>query len=381
MNRRARLLSAVTLLMMLLITGCSQEAEVVSEEKVAEVLVKDSNPLVAQQVTKVGYGEVIKRDLYNGVVTPYVEELYFNSEGTFLEYTVAIGETVKKGQVLARTDTSKIEKQVAELEEQIAKLTDNYTYQMTTLKNKEETIEKEMKINYWYLEITDYLSPDYTQLCMTLGRQDSSLKTNQLEQNQLTERYELELPYLTGKLEEQKAKLNKNVIKAPFSGVIVQLRSIAGGENVNTQQPYVAIGDTNRYQVVSDYVSSSIIDKAEGVYAFINGKQYELTYVPMDKERYSKVMSGSGKAYSTYEIEPDETFDFGQMVKLSVVRESRPNVLRVANIAVLQEGNNRYCYVKDGTERKKVPIEIGLNDGMYYEVISGLKEGDEVFVE
>ena len=93
------------------------------------------------------------------------------------------------------------------------------------------------------------------------------------------------------------------------------------------------------------------------------------------------MMSGSGKAYSTYEIEPDETFDFGQMVKLSVVRESRPNVLRVANIAVLQEGNNRYCYVKDGTERKKVPIEIGLNDGMYYEVISGLKEGDEVFVE
>ena len=148
MNRRARLLSAVTLLMMLLITGCIQEAEVVSEEKVAEVLVKDSNPLVAQQVTKVGYGEVIKRDLYNGVVTPYVEELYFNSEGTFLEYTVAIGETVKKGQVLARTDTSKIEKQVAELEEQIAKLTDNYTYQMTTLKNKELLVSGNNRLSF-----------------------------------------------------------------------------------------------------------------------------------------------------------------------------------------------------------------------------------------
>lgn len=381
MNRKAKLLSVVIVLMLLLMTGCSQETGVVSDEKVAEVLVKDSNPLVAQQLTKVGYGDVIKRDLYNGVVTPYVEELYFSGDGTFLEYTVSVGETVKKGQVLARTDTSEIEEQVAALEEQIAKLTSNYTYQMTTLKNKEETIEKEMKINYWYLEITDYLSPDYTQLCMTLGRQDRSLKTNQLEQKQLTERYELELPYLTGKLEEQKTRLNKNVIRAPFSGVIVQLRTIAGGEYVNTQQPYVAIGDTNRYQVVSDYVSSSIIDKAEGVYAFINGKNYELTYVPLDKERYSKVMAGAGKAYSTYEIEPDQTFDFGQAVKLSVVRESKTNVLRVANIAVLQEGTNRYCYVKDGAERKKVAIEIGLNDGMYYEVISGLKEGDEVFVE
>lgn len=380
-KRKYRAMPVAMMLLALTLTGCNAQTGEEPVAVVAQVAVNNSNPMVEAQVTKVTYGNVVKKDLYDGVVTPYVEELYFKGDGTFLDYRVAVGETVEKGQVLARTDTTAMKEQIEKLEERIATLTENYQYQLQTLKNSEELIVAEMDINYLYLSMKEYLSPDYTRLCKQLGQQDRSLKTNQLEQKQLTERYELELPYLQKQLDALKKGLNKNVIKAPFDGVVAELRSVAGGDRVNENTPFVAIADTERYLVVSEYVGSSIIDKAHGVYAFINGTQYEAEYIPMDKELYSKVMAGEGTAYSTYEIQPDGSFEFGQTVKLSIVRDFRENVLRIPHMVVVNEGTQRYCYVKRGDEREKVYIETGITDGLYYEVRSGLAEGDEVFLE
>ncbi len=380
-KRKYRVMPVAMVLLSLALSGCDTQTQEEPVAVVAQVAVNNSNPMVETQVTKVAYGDVVKKDLYDGVVTPYVEELYFKGDGTFQDYRVAVGETVEKGQVLARTDTTAMKEQIESLEERIAGLTEDYNYQLQTLKNSEALIVAEMDINYLYLSMKEYLSPDYTRLCKQLGQQDRSLKTNQLEQKQLTERYELELPYLQNQLNALKKELNQNIIKAPFDGVVVELRSVAGGERVNENSPYVAIADTSRYLVVSDYVGSSIIEKSHGVYAFINGTQYEAEYLPMDKELYSKVVAGEGTAYSTYEIQPDGTFEFGQAVKLSIVRESRENVLRIPNMVVMSEGNQRYCYVKKGENREKVYIETGLNNGLYYEVRSGLEEGDEVFIE
>ena len=92
-------------------------------------------------------------------------------------------------------------------------------------------------------------------------------------------------------------------------------------------------------------------------------------------------MAGEGTAYSTYEIQPDGSFEFGQAVKLSIVRDFRENVLRIPHMAVVNEGTQRYCYVKRGDDREKVYIETGITDGLYYEVRNGLAEGDEVFLE
>ncbi|MBQ7774711.1 MAG: efflux RND transporter periplasmic adaptor subunit [Lachnospiraceae bacterium] len=381
LKKKYRVLSVAAVLLILGCCGCGKEAEADKQVVVEQVAVNDSNPLVAEQVAKITYGNVTKRDLYDGVVSPYVEELYFINDGIFLEYTVNLGESVEEGQVLAKTDTTNIKERVEALEEQIANLTNQYNYQLASLKNREEILKVEMEINYIFLEDETYPSDRYTSLCLELGRQERSLKTNQLEQKHLTERYELQLPYLTKQLEELKKQLSANVIKAPFDGVVVQLQSVAGGSGVSTEIPYVAVADTTRYLVVSNYVGSNIIEKAQGVYAFINGKDYEAVYLPLDKEIYSKVMASDGEAYSSYEIQPDGSFSFGQAAKVSVVKEVKENVLVVPFVAIHQESNQRFCYVKRGTDREKVFIETGLFDGLYYEVKGGLAEGDEVYIE
>ncbi len=370
-------------LLALMISGCSAEKGTKQEIQgtVKQVIVNNSNPLVTRQSVKVEQGDVIQRDLYDGVVTPYVEELYFPEDGTFLEYCVALGDLVEEGDIIARTDTTVLQEQVESLQEQIGSLTSQYEYQLQTLKNRESILQDEMDINYYYLSLQSKNSAEFSRLCKELGRQDWNLKSNQLEQKQLIETYELKLPYLQEQLKEKSKQLESNVIKAPFSGSIVQLRQVAGGDRVNAVTPYAAIANTSRYLVVGDYISVGAMNKVEDVYIFINGKNYDAEYLPMDKELYSKISASGGTAYSSYEIECDGSFDFGQSAKIVVVKESARDVLVVPMFAVQQEATKRYCYVNKAGQREMVYIKTGLNDGMYYEIEDGLSKGEEVYIE
>ena len=68
----------------------------------------------------------------------------------------------------------------------------------------------------------------------------------------------------------------------------------------------------------------------------------------------------------------------GQNVTVVVTAESKENVLLLPVSAVagrVKQGN--VTLISDG-EQKEVQVELGVSDGAYIEIISGLSEGDEV---
>ena len=68
----------------------------------------------------------------------------------------------------------------------------------------------------------------------------------------------------------------------------------------------------------------------------------------------------------------------GQNVTVVVTAESKENVLLLPVSAVagrVKQGN--VTIISDG-EQKEVQVELGVSDGAYIEIISGLSEGDEV---
>lgn len=377
---RCGLLSCSILLLTVGLTACSEQ-EPMQEVVVPQIEVSSGNPLVEEQFSKVVYNDVVKQDLYTGSITPYVEELSFEEDGIFLEYCVTLGEEVTTGQVLAKTDTEALENTVEQLQETIEALTNNYEYKVASIQNSLAILEEEIAIHYEALEDMEYMVPGYTATCQALGRQDKSKKAYELELKQLTEVYELQLPYYQKKLQETQKLLNSNVIKAPFDGVVVELRSTAGGDRVSSDQPYIAVADTSRYIALAPYVGSYVIDKAECVYVFINGEEYEAEYIPLDSKIYNAKIAKNEVPYSSYEILEPEGLEYGQTAVVVVQKESRENVLTVPFIGVKQEASSYYCYVKRGDSKEKVYIEVGLFDGMNYEVLDGLMEGEEVVIE
>lgn len=171
------------------------------------------------------------------------------------------------------------------------------------------------------------------------------------------------------------------MIKAPYDGAVVELRSAVSGNRVSKETPMLVLADTTRYLAVGDYVTRRDAEKAERIYVFMNGEEYEAQYMPMDPKVYSALMAKELTPYSSFELHPEEPLEFGHMVRIVVQQESRRQVLIVPGVAVQQEGAMRYCYRKGPQGREKVYLETGLYDGMNYEILSGLQEGDEVYID
>lgn len=77
----------------------------------------------------------------------------------------------------------------------------------------------------------------------------------------------------------------------------------------------------------------------------------------------------------------------GLQADLSFTSETKKNVLLVKNDALVSEGRKCFVYVPNPEEKsgrlgeRKVEVEIGMTDGTNTELISGLKEGEQVFVK
>lgn len=362
----------------LTICGCGGETPDAQEEEVKSVSI---NPLQQVQTVQVGLGDVKRRDIYDGIISPYVEELCFPENGIFLEYRVSLGDTVRRGDTLAVTDVSAYREQAESLQEQIDDLTRRYVYEIATRDNSLKICELELEETYKLIDLTEYMKDNYTQLCINAGNLVSRMDRLELEKKHLTESYELELPYLQEQLVDCQKKMRGNVIKAPFDGTVAELQPAVSGNRVSKETPMVVLADTTRYLAVGDYVTRRAAEKAERIYVFMNGEEYDAEYIPMDQKVYSALMAKQLTPYSSFELHPTEPLEYGHMVRIVVQQESRWQVLVVPGLAVQQEGARKYCYRKGPKGREKVYLETGLYDGLNYEVLSGLQEGDEVYID
>lgn len=368
----------LTAALTLCVCGCGEPR---AEREEAEVKTVTINPLQQQQTVTVSLKDVKKREIYEGILSPYVEELAFPQDGIFLEYRVKLGDTVSRGDTLAVTDISDYDKQAENLQKQIEELTRRYLYEMATRDNRLRIYELELEETYRLIDLTEYMQDNYTQLCIQAGNLVSSMDRLELEKKHLTESYELELPYLQEQLGDCRKKLRSNVIKAPFDGTVVELQPLVGGDRVDRDTPMIALADTTRYLAVGTYVTSWSAERAERIYVFISGEEYEAEYIPMDRKVYSALIAKKLTPYSSFEIHPEEPLEFGHAVRIVVQQESRQQVPVVPGLAVQLDGTRKYCYRKSAEGREKVYLETGLYDGLNYEVLSGLQEGDEVYID
>lgn len=77
---------------------------------------------------------------------------------------------------------------------------------------------------------------------------------------------------------------------------------------------------------------------------------------------------------------PEKNLRIGMKGEATFILESKNNILRVPIEAVFDEEEKSIVYVNDNGEAKKVEITLGLENNEYYEIKSGLKEGNEVIV-
>ena len=75
---------------------------------------------------------------------------------------------------------------------------------------------------------------------------------------------------------------------------------------------------------------------------------------------------------------PTQSIIVGLDVDISIDLDSKDNVLLVPTEAIKSNKDGSYVYIYDPDTKRITasPVEVGLSDNQYYEVISGCSEGD-----
>ena len=197
--------------------------------------------------------------------------------------------------------------------------------------------------------------------------------------------------------------LEKSVIRAPIDGVIVA-RNVDVGQTVaaSFQAPvlFLIANDLTRMQVLADVDEADVGQLREG-----NPVTFTVDAYPSDnfEGKISQVRLSPQTVQNvvTYTAvidvaNPDQKLKPGMTASITAVAEQRENVLTIPNAALRfrpesdqpAAGPNTRSrqggpgvYRVNGNRLERVPVRLGLTNGVVTEVISGdLREGDQVAV-
>lgn len=385
-------------------SGCGQESEQGRTEYV-ELL----DPVgVAAGYETAARRNLYDADVYSALVCPYVEEYTLGSGFAFADYDAYPGETVRRGDALLHGDTENIDKQIEALEKSIADEEKSY---LEFVKETEESLmqpradrqncqnvldslEHTMPEQYILQETEngteeEILNPEYERweqeytlferelrnAAQTVIEKEESLR-------QRKELYELDHGYNLKRLAYLREDKGELTLTAGMQGQVAAVRYLSQGDWVDGKVPLMAVGDTERPVLRCEFINKTVINKAQDVYAIIGGKRYETEYQPIESEEYQRLAEENDKVYSTFRFAVDgEEVAMGEYAVIVVLHESRENVVTVPKSAIVKEEGASFVYVLEGDRSVYTPVQTGMSDGVYTEILSGVQEGDRVRAE
>jgi len=179
-------------------------------------------------------------------------------------------------------------------------------------------------------------------------------------------------------------ELAKATIIAPFDGIIADVY-IDEGQQLSAMtysSPAIYLVDPSNVEMSGEIDEIDISKVKLGQEAIIT-----LIALP-DKKVKGKVtfISPTGKVWEdevSYKItitlqNPDEELKDGMSASAEIITNRRDNVLLIPNRAIQGSLEKPWVEVVTDDETEKRQVTLGLSDGIYTEVLSGLKEGEEV---
>lgn len=380
--------------------GCGGGAE----ETAGEAGVALVEPVIeAVSGEKAAYRNIYNYKTYSAFVYPTVTEYSFSKTTQIEEYKAFWGELVEENTVLMVGSTEDIDKQIEDMEEKIASMDENI---IKTQQKLDESLAPDLEEEKRLIQVLNEF--DQRKPAETIVDESGATVTNpeyskwqserrvfegkyrilahnidmrQESFRQSKELYDLERAYLVAQLGDMKAERKNNTVTTKVAGEIVAI-NMRDSAYRDAEEPVIAIGDMEQKVLMTDYISKADMSKAVDVYALMDGKRYEVEYVPMSNEEYTKITADGSKAYTTFKFADDiNGIEVGDFAVITLFTDKKENVLSVPKSALRKDENGYFVYVMKGGDSVYTSVKIGVSDGAYTEILSGIAEGDIVMVD
>jgi HlyD family secretion protein len=309
-----------------------------------------------------------------GEITP-AEQVSVRPEvsGRIDKLPVDIGDKVKKGDVLFTLDDTDLqtEKSQRQIEIEGAKLLVTTAQlameknDMTFMRNKDLFAQK----------LVSKETFDNNRIEVETSKNGLAISQNNLARSQSA-------------LQVVEDKLTKTKIVAPFDCTVLTRpvsvgQAVSGASGVNSGTEVLTVAD------LSELIINAHINQADVTRLAVNQKvQIGVEAVPglklfgrLDRIAPQATIKNGIKGFSTRIIvKNDETTGVrpGMTANLTIPLQSADNVIAIPLAAVFTDKGERFAYVRAGGEFARVPIQIGVSDYDFAEVIKGLVGGETV---
>lgn len=356
-------LLAIFLMSLIFLSGCNKKDEAIPTLKV---------PVSGKMETAVvSRGDIFELTTYDAKVYPDLRVVYPSLDGTLKEVKVNLGQGVKKGDILAYFDSTELSDKLKQLEE---------TMEDTKINNKYNNSQLELDMQILELNIRQKLDNKAPEL--EIAQMQADLEKLEISRQQTIKKQEYDLKKLQKSIDETNLELENTVINAPSSGQVVYINTFDSGARLSKDNPVVIITDESNLHIQSDYLERNIFIDASEVYAAINGKEYEIEYVPLESDQIVKMKENGAAIESRYSIVGDiNNIASGDYACIGVKNKVRENVVNIPKNALYSDAEGNFVYRMIDGVFTRCNIETGMETDIQVEIISGLEEGDVIYVQ
>jgi HlyD family secretion protein len=359
------------------------------------------------KIAKVTRGDVARSVVATGKIQPITKvEVKSKASGIVEKLYVDINYVVKKGQQLAQLDQEEIQAQVAAQRAQLASAEANVaTLQANIEQDKvnaaapdlpmyKATLDRNLEMQKEGIvsrQVLDDANKDYLA---ALTRRDSSKAQIGVDSAKLKQA-RAQVQQSQASLKQLEEQLGYTTIVAPMDGVILS-RDVEIGDAVSsilvlgsTATLVMTEGDTTEVYVQGKVDEADIAHVYMGQPARIKVESFR------DRPFYGKVtkiapMGVEKDNVTTFEVRvsinnPGGELKANMTANAEILMDEHKGVLTVPENAVSYDNQkNAFVQIPDKTQKegwRKVSVKVGLSNGSATEIISGLKEGDQVVLQ
>jgi membrane fusion protein (multidrug efflux system) len=183
-------------------------------------------------------------------------------------------------------------------------------------------------------------------------------------------------------LAEAEWRLGKTTIRAPFAGHVTE-RMISVGQHVRPGETLFSVADFDPLVARIYLAERDVIDLQEGRDVRIRLKSADAVEFRGRIRQISPVVdTATGTVKVTIEAtRPPAAVRPGSFVTIDIVRETRPQAIRVPREAVVRELRDAAVFVASGGRNaQRRAVTTGLEEGDWIEIVSGVRAGEQVII-
>ena len=330
------------------------------------------------------------------------------------------GLRVRQGAVLARLDSTRIEREIVKLEGAFAAAKSEYESQKSAewplklgeLERQMSDEQAKAEDERLFLEDNRALLAEGLVTAQEIHQQEAKVARAQARAQQIAEQLKLTREYLQplgleqsrarmtaaeGELKLARQELKACTITAPADGMVGYLPTYFGndfrvarvGDTIFMNLPFMVIPDMSSL-VVHCYVPESELGRiATGAPAQITPVAFPELVLPGTVESVgatAQVVAEKPAWQKYFHVvvalqSTDERLRSGMSITTQILACDRSSALLVPRVAVRWKGAEASVVVRRGDAAEARIVTLGQADALQFEVLSGLKAGEQVVVE